>query len=160
MVEIPVKDVFVQVDDDVADKVREFNLVYFDGYVHILLAKRRMQALHRWVMDAKPGLLVDHIDRNPLNCTRENLRFATHSQNSINRVKNVPKTSQYRGVFKKTQIVHKKRRYVYTYWWAKVKVDGKVVYRKAFKSELEAAHAYDAQAKIHHGEFAVLNFPD
>ncbi len=40
--------------------------------------------LHRLVMDAATGALVDHIDHNPLNNTRANLRLASNGQNMQN----------------------------------------------------------------------------
>lgn len=41
-------------------------------------------SMHRLLMDAAPGYIVDHIDRNPLNNTLENLRVCTKQENSIN----------------------------------------------------------------------------
>lgn len=37
--------------------------------------------LHRFVMSAPSGLVVDHIDDNPLNNTRENLQITTIARN-------------------------------------------------------------------------------
>ena len=42
-------------------------------------------AMHRLILDAPDDLLVDHIDHDPLNCRRSNLRLATPSQNSQNK---------------------------------------------------------------------------
>lgn len=37
--------------------------------------------LHRFIMAAPDGYVVDHIDGNPLNNTRENLQITTHARN-------------------------------------------------------------------------------
>lgn len=46
--------------------------------------------LHRWLMDIPDGtgyrLIVDHINRHPLDCRRANLRIVTPSQSNLNRV--------------------------------------------------------------------------
>lgn len=39
--------------------------------------------LHRFIMSPPPGYVVDHIDGNPLNNTRENLQVTTYSRNSM-----------------------------------------------------------------------------
>jgi len=45
--------------------------------------------LHRWLMDVPDGtgyrLIVDHINRDRLDCRRENLRIVTPSQSNLNR---------------------------------------------------------------------------
>ncbi|MET7914436.1 HNH endonuclease [Streptomyces avermitilis] len=45
--------------------------------------------LHRWLMDVPGGtgyrLIVDHINRDRLDCRRENLRLVTPSQSNLNR---------------------------------------------------------------------------
>ena len=46
----------------------------------------------------RPGVMFDHIDRNPLNYSKCNLREADYSQNNMNRKKGVGTTSKYKGV--------------------------------------------------------------
>src|SRR6185312_4468108 len=41
--------------------------------------------MHRSIMDAPNGMVVDHIDGDGLNNRRENLRIVTHGQNLWNR---------------------------------------------------------------------------
>jgi hypothetical protein len=114
--------------------------------------KTRMKSMHREIMDSPMGLLVDHRNGDPFDNRRENLRKATHSQNSCNvQRKRAGCSSQYRGVS-----WDKKRKY----WNVQVVCEGKMVYFGRFKNEIEAAKAYDAAARKYHGEFARLNFPE
>ena len=39
--------------------------------------------LHRFILNANHGQQVDHVDGNGLNCTHENLRFASRSQKPV-----------------------------------------------------------------------------
>jgi hypothetical protein len=54
-----------------------------NGYVQMSGPKRY---LHKVVMGAGPGQMVDHIDGNKLNNCRENLRLCTAGENARNRV--------------------------------------------------------------------------
>lgn len=53
---------------------------------------------HRWLLNAKDGEQIDHINGDKLDNRRENLRFCTASQNSMNRAKASCNSSGYKGV--------------------------------------------------------------
>jgi hypothetical protein len=112
----------------------------------------KFKPMHREIMNAPAGLLVDHRNRDSLDNRRENLRLATPSQNSYNRQKSKSKTSsRYRGV---TFDKHAGK------WIARIKYQGKTIWLGYFDNEIDAAKAYDAAAKKYYGEFAMLNFPE
>jgi hypothetical protein len=108
-------------------------------------------AMHREIMNAPKGLLVDHRNGNGLDNRRENLRLATRSQNNCNTTKRKNTSSRFVGV----SFDKRKRR-----WIAYINHNGKKIFLGYFDSEIEAAKAYDAAAKKYHGEFARLNFPE
>lgn len=101
-------------------------------------------ALHRELMNAEKGQLVDHINRNTFDNRRSNLRFATKSQNIANAARK-PGKSGYLGVRK----VGDK----YT-----VTICNK--YYGGFLSAEAAAQKRDEIAKSLWGAFAYLNFPE
>lgn len=103
--------------------------------------------MHRLVMGAQKGQIIDHINGNTFDNRKENLRFCTRSQNMCNRAK--PRTkNKYKGVQAKRG---KFRSRIYR--------DGTPYLLGTFVDEIEAAKAYDAAAIRLHGEFALLNFP-
>jgi len=108
--------------------------------------------MHRQILNARKGQIVDHKDRNSLDNRVDNLRFATYSQNARNKPKiKLNSSSRYVGVY------FEKR---YGRWTAQISVEGKHLWLGRFDSEIEAAKAYDTAAKKYHGEFACLNFPE
>lgn len=104
--------------------------------------------MHRLMMDAQPGEIVDHINGDGLDNRRSNLRICTPLQNGRNS-KGVNKTSAYKGVYAAR---HGKP------WVATIKVNGRTIHLGKFLNEIDAASAYDSAAKHHFGEFARLNF--
>jgi len=110
----------------------------------------KMVSMHREIMNAPRGLLVDHRNRNGLDNRRANLRLATYSQNNCNKPKRKNTSSRFIGVcFNKLNQC----------WGAHIQHQGGKIFLGYFDSETEAAKAYDAAAKKYHGAFARLNFP-
>lgn len=116
---------------------------YFYGH-----ANRTYISLHRFVMNASKGTIVDHKDRNPANCRKSNLRFCTRSTNEANKTKRKGFTSKYKGV-----CWDKSR----NRWLSYVRCKGKLYRLGTYKDEKEAAVQYNIKAKELFGEFAVLN---
>ena len=110
--------------------------------------KRIRLYLHRVLMDCPPGIEVDHIDGNTLDCRRHNMRHATKLQNNCNRSSHADARSKYKGV----SFINGVYRVVIAFSGAQ-RVVGE------FNDEIEAALAYDDAAREVHGEFARLNFP-
>lgn len=113
--------------------------------------------LHRAVMarvldrDLLRGEHVDHINGDPLDNRRVNLRLASPSENLRNRGKNANNKSGFKGVyyFKPTGR-----------WHARIEVNGRHHHLGYYDTPQEGARAYDVAARKLHGEFARLNFPD
>lgn len=73
--------------------------------------------------------MVDHINRDVLDNTRANLRFATNAQNQQNRGINSRGSSRHRGVYWQKDIGR---------WRAKVTLNGENHYLGTFTDEDEA----------------------
>lgn len=121
--------------------------LYADRYSAINGHGGRIQ-MHREIMCFPKGMEIDHIDHNGLNNQKNNLRVCTRKQNAAN-TKSYGK-SKYRGVF-----IDRDK-----YIRAAIKIQDKYTYLGSFKTEIDAAMAYDKMAKKYYGEFANLNFKD
>lgn len=108
--------------------------------------------MHRFILGAPDGKMVDHEDGDGLNNTRKNIRLCSRAQNGqAKRLKSPGRaTSQYRGVswMKRDGV-----------WIAQLGIGGKNIYLGRFENEREAARAYDAAALKFFGAFAQPNFP-
>lgn len=91
---------------------------------------------------------VDHIDRDTLNDKIENLRAASASQNSYNTKSHNDSFSKYKGVTLKKSTGR---------YGANISSNKKYISLGYYKTEEEAALAYNKAAVKYHGEFANLN---
>lgn len=115
-------------------------------------SKTPNKSLHRFIMNAKPGQVVDHINFNGLDNRKANLRFCSVKENADHSRKYRDSTSNFKGV--SWQMSAQK-------WRAQIQAEpGRLLYLGSFIDETEAAKVYDQKAKELFGEFAVLNFPD
>ena len=105
--------------------------------------------MHRVILKAKKGQYVDHGDDNGLNNQRNNIRICTNSQNLQKaRKKKGKASSKYKGV----HFVEMTKK-----WKATITTNYKFYYLGCFKTEKEAAIAYNKAAKKYYKDFARLN---
>lgn len=106
----------------------------------------KMHRLIRGVTDE--NVLIDHINGDGLDNTRENLRIATKSENGRNARKRSSCSSNYKGVY--FCKIKKK-------WAAQIHDSKKKIFLGYHSLEVDAAMAYDKQAKLLFSTFARLN---
>lgn len=103
--------------------------------------------MHRLILSAPHGVLVDHANGDSLDNRRNNIRLCDTYQNRWN--SRVLKTRQpYKGV-----------RCVGRRWTAHIQIRRRRRHLGLFDTAESAARAYDAAAVALFGEFARLNFP-
>ena len=104
--------------------------------------------LHRFILDAPPGVRVDHENGDGLDCRRENLRFATVTQNAGNCGPRARSRSGYRGVGWSAKEGK---------WIAQIQFQGNKIRIGCFTDSVDAAREYNMWARILFGEFAHIN---
>jgi hypothetical protein len=107
--------------------------------------------MHREIMQAPPGKVVDHINGNRLDNRKCNLRLCTRRQNLRNAAKRPGCQSQFKGVSFDRR---------HNRWFATIWFEGRSISLGSFLDEVEGARAYDRAALELFGEYAWLNFPD
>ena len=105
--------------------------------------------MHRVIMDAPKGMVVDHINGNGLDNRRENLRVVTYEQNARNTNRGWG-TSEYLGVS-----WNKSRRK----WQAQTRIRKVPHHLGFFDTEEQAARAVDRKRRQVFGEVAKANLP-
>jgi hypothetical protein len=127
-----------------------------DGNV-VLATTAKMLPLHRLIMGvADPRTRVSFVNGDALDCRRENLvvrTLAETARHSRKRSGQAGKscTSAFKGVCRDAPRGK---------WLAQIRKGRVYLHVGRFDSEIEAARAYDAAARVLFGDHAHLNFPD
>lgn len=164
--------VFALVDAEDADRVLAFSwrvkskpdrpgYLYVQRTVQIERSGRLVKTnelLHHFIVGAAPGELVDHKSGNGLDNRKDNLRRATHRENSTNVTSSKrQKLGGYKGVTWNKAA----NKWQASICAGEIKPNGKrrQLYLGVFDDPAEAARAYDREALAKFGAFASLNFP-
>lgn len=142
---------YALVDEADYDAVSQHSWTAFPtkNYQYFYASNLHLGRMHRWLVGAARGVLVDHKDRNPLNNRRDNLRVCTYRQNSQNKGRRSDSRAPFKGIHWRSG-----------YWDASIQINGKTHQLGRFTDPESAAIAYDSAAKEHYGEFACCNFPE
>jgi len=151
---IEIKGVATIVDDEDVDFIlskkwqimKSYKRIYFQHkYLDKITHKYKGYTLHRALMGLPAkGLYVDHIDNNPLNNSKANLRICNAAQNAWNRKKESSNTSGYKGVS-----YHAKS----NKWRANIRVNKKLLSLGLYDTKESAYEAYCFASKKYHGEY-------
>lgn len=132
------------IDLECIELVKKCKWCLLNGYVH----SNEFGRLHRYLMDCPDGLVIDHINHNPLDNRRNNLRICTQQENDFNKSIQSNNTSGIPGVY----FVKNRNK-----WQAQIKINRKNIFLGYFKTKEEAAEAR-RQAEIEYfGEYAPTN---
>lgn len=132
-----------QLDRTVSWKGRYASISNFYG-------KNKALQFHRWIMERVlgrsllPSEVVDHIDNDPKNNVRSNLRVCLQSQNVLNRSVNKVKIVPYKGV----STCHKTGKFR-----ARIAHKGVSILLGSFTTAEDARDAYTDASKRLHGSF-------
>ena len=121
------------VDNSDYEYVNQFKWHYHHaGYAnrnYLVNGKTKHDSIHRMLMNPPRGMHTDHINRNPLDNRRNNLRIVTNSINQYNR-KSTNKGYSYDGRIKNKP------------WRARIRRNGKDYHIGYFKTAKQARLAY------------------
>ena len=103
------------------------------GRCRVIIINGKKYLVHRMAFLYMKGYIpveVDHIDRKPLNNKWSNLRAATRSQNSHNKIKRWDSSSKYKNVERNR-----------SKWRARIAVNGRRIAIGSYSTQEEAAQA-------------------
>jgi hypothetical protein len=133
------------------DKIKDYCWFINIGYVKTNININNIQKqifLHSLIIFKNNNLLdIDHIDGNPLNNRKYNLRICTHQQNGMNMKIPSHNTSGFKGV---TWCKDKNK------WRAQIKLNQKMIYLGYYKNKEDAIDARIEAEKKYFGEYSLL----
>jgi hypothetical protein len=86
------------IDTDDLEKIKQYSW-HRGTKGYIVYKNKETVYIHRLITNCPKGLFIDHIDGNPLNNKKNNLRVVTTQQNAQNRALMPNNKTGYRGVY-------------------------------------------------------------
>jgi hypothetical protein len=144
-IEVAIKGKIYLVDKEYGLLFEHFE--WYIGHNGYLQTKNNGKVLryHSMIMDCPRGMVVDHINRNPYDNRKSNLRVCTQESNSRNKG---PLKGKYKGV---SWAEHTKR------YRATVRFNGKQKHLGYYETEEEAAKAYNNFVEDNFDQYAYRN---
>lgn len=150
---------FALVDVDDFERLSQFNWSYASAHKGYSLRREQIGTkdgkmqfktvfMHREILQAPEGLVVDHINGISLDNRKSNLRIATRAQNLQAKSGMRNNTSGYRGVSFNKALGK---------WGAYISINKKLHCLGLYPDITEAVLAYNQAASTHYGQFAKLN---
>jgi hypothetical protein len=142
------------IDLEDIEKIKNINWSpNINGYAHGGSYKKFL--MHRFILNAKKGQIIDHINGNILDNRKVNLRLVTHQQNLWNNTKNksivTSRTgTKYVGVSLSPVALRYKLKRPYV---ARMTVDNKTVNLGYYETPEQASNAYQQKAKEIKGQY-------
>ncbi len=138
----------ILIDRSDLEKVRDYRWYEDkDGYAFAVIrsgGEPKRISMHRMLLDVQRGMDVDHINRNPRDNRKCNLRLCTRSQNNMNSKARKTNKSGYKNICWDKQM---------NSWKVQIMRDYKVVYEKLFKKLEEAVRARNKALIFFHGAY-------
>jgi hypothetical protein len=141
------------VDDDVYPELAQYRWrLNSSGYAvrsYKANDKEIVVCMHREIMHAPRGLVVDHISGNRLDNRRSELRLITQQENLMNR-----------RCFKNNRCGYKGVTHQHGKWHARIQFHETLIHLGFWEDPITAALAYDCAAHKLFSEYAHPNLPD
>ena len=139
------------VDDEDYEELSKYRWSWGSGYARRYAkidGKVYCLGMHRALMNAEKGTEVDHINRNPLDNRKANLRVVSHQENMVNRRKHKNNTTGISGVYWSNR---------YNMYHARIQRKNITYHLGYFVNKEDAAAAYSNAAEKYHSEYRSLD---
>jgi hypothetical protein len=83
--EYNIKNTILIADDCLSTMINISNIYYDKSNGYMKIKSKKTTYLHRFIVGAKKGEIVDHKNRNKLDCRKENLRIVSKNLNNYNK---------------------------------------------------------------------------
>lgn len=130
---------------------RKHGYVNYYAVSHIINKDHNITLLlHRFIMNAPDGMVVDHKDRNTFDNRRSNLRICSQQGNVRNQTLSLANKSGHKGVYWDVHIITPK-------WKAYIEVNHKTIHLGYFTSYEDACVCREKAELKYFGKYSTLH---